>query len=227
MADRLDALRRAVLESADDTAGALALRTSMRNLLRCHVERVLPADGLVGVRLATAAGDRLASSITAESAELLGLHPGLPVLALFKATAMRVEAAAEAAVSADLTPPGEPPDNGDNRLAGTVARPPAEAGGELSLALASGERITGFRHPAGYSRPARLPLPVWPQPPWCWPCRERPTGTPHRASTSRQQRRRAVAHVAPHERDWVSVSIRYKMQSDVAGPGESRVSARG
>ena len=143
MADRLDALRRAVLEGADDTAGALALRTSMRNLLRCRVEHVLPARELVSVRLATAAGDRLASSITAESAELLGLHPGLRVLALFKATAVRIEPAPAAPASADLTPCSEMRDD-DNHLAGTVARPPAEAGGELSLALASGERITGF-----------------------------------------------------------------------------------
>jgi molybdate transport system regulatory protein len=76
---------------------ALALRTSMRNQLPCAVERVDIHGPLVRVRLALTDGSLLASRITAESAELLALAPGLQVLALCKATAVRVERAVASA----------------------------------------------------------------------------------------------------------------------------------
>ncbi|RYY65073.1 MAG: LysR family transcriptional regulator, partial [Comamonadaceae bacterium] len=71
---------------------ALGLRTSMRNQLPCTVADVQVHGPLVRVVLQLEQG-LLASRITAESAELLGLRPGLAVLALCKATAVQVERA--------------------------------------------------------------------------------------------------------------------------------------
>ena len=81
-------------------AGALAalgLRTSMRNQLPCAVASVQAHGPLVRVQLAMPGGGMLASRITAESAQLLGLREGLDVLALCKATAVRVARALPAA----------------------------------------------------------------------------------------------------------------------------------
>ena len=91
--------------AARPQAGALAalgLRTSMRNQMPSTVDAVHVHGPLVRVEMALGDGGRLASRITAESAELLGLAPGLEVLALCKATAVRVErstAEAEAGVN--------------------------------------------------------------------------------------------------------------------------------
>jgi molybdate transport system regulatory protein len=73
---------------------ALGLRTSMRNQLPCEVQSVvaLGEGPMVRVTLQTAGGDSLASTVTWESVDLLGLQPGLPVLALCKATAVTVSA---------------------------------------------------------------------------------------------------------------------------------------
>jgi molybdate transport system regulatory protein len=79
---------------------ALGLRTSMRNQLPATVARVEVHGPLVRVALALVGGGTLVSRITAESAELLGLQPGLAVLALCKATAVRVERAAAGAPAA-------------------------------------------------------------------------------------------------------------------------------
>jgi len=135
-AERLEAARRAVLSSDADAMPGLSLRTSLRNLLRCRVRSLQDRSGLIMVALETAGGDRLASSITLESSELLGLKEGLPVLALFKATAVRIEKqrpSPDGMAAAD-----------QNLLVGHVARGVAQAGGEGSLQLAGGERITGF-----------------------------------------------------------------------------------
>ncbi|MDD2918397.1 TOBE domain-containing protein [Rhodoferax sp.] len=75
-----------------------SLRTSMRNNLPCVVARLdqmQPNDPMVRVMLAMTGGGNIASSITRESAELLGLEPGLAVLALCKATAVRISAVTE------------------------------------------------------------------------------------------------------------------------------------
>ncbi len=74
-----------------ELVAALTLRTSMRNQLPATVARVEVHGPLVRVEVTLAGGGTLVSRITAESAELLGLQPGLPVLALCKATAVRVE----------------------------------------------------------------------------------------------------------------------------------------
>lgn len=73
--------------------GGLGLRTSMRNQLPCRVDAVEPlgqGDPTVLVRLRTPGQAVLTSSVTRESADLLGLAPGLEVLVLCKATAVRI-----------------------------------------------------------------------------------------------------------------------------------------
>lgn len=73
--------------------GGLGLRTSMRNQLPCQVltsEPLAPDDPMAWVRLRTPGGAELMASLTRESADLLGLAPGLAVLVLCKATAVSV-----------------------------------------------------------------------------------------------------------------------------------------
>ena len=120
-ADALALARSQVLDRLRLDAGGLSsfsqlpIRTSMRNQLPCqvqglevmgHIVRVTlalsmgargdaatasTADALVGALADGSAGARLVSRITRESAELLALQPGLPVLALCKATAVTVQ----------------------------------------------------------------------------------------------------------------------------------------
>jgi len=120
-------------------AGALAalgLRTSMRNQLPCVVAAVQVHGPLVRVELAVPGGGVLASRITAESAELLGLRDGLDVLALCKATAVRVERAASAA------------NPGENVLAGKATRVArGDAGDEIAAQVGGGLALVGFAPP--------------------------------------------------------------------------------
>ena len=111
---------------------ALGLRTSMRNQMPCTVDAVHVHGPLVRVEMALGDGGRLASRITAESAELLGLAPGLEVLALCKATAVRVErstAEAEAGV---------------NQLAGRATRVARGDAGDESAAQVGPLGLDGF-----------------------------------------------------------------------------------
>lgn len=111
---------------------ALALRTSMRNQFPCTVGRLASQQGQVRVPLLLADGNTLHARITRESAQLLALQPGLPVLALCKATAVHV---------AQRIPAGA----GRNVLPGVVTRASrAAAGGEVGLRLPSGIQLIGF-----------------------------------------------------------------------------------
>ncbi len=110
---------------------ALGLRTSMRNQLPGHVQSLARTGASIRVALVLAAGSLLHARITLESAELLGLQPGQAVLALCKATAVRI--AHQIA-----------PQSGHNLLHGRLTRPAEEDGGEMSLALAEGARLVGF-----------------------------------------------------------------------------------
>ena len=140
-ADQLQAARRGVLARVNsaDSAALAGPRTSMRNHLRATVER-LESDGardpMVRVVLALAGGGQLASLITRESAELLGLAVGLPLLALTKATAVRVA----------LAPPGAAaPTEREYALPGRVSRRSRGAhSDELTLQLAGGQQLVGF-----------------------------------------------------------------------------------
>ncbi len=125
----------------------LGLRTSMRNQLPCAVVGVQAQEHgtLVAVALQTAAGDRLWSTITRDSADLLGLVPGLQVLALCKATAVAVQPGAGDGVGGADVQPDALGAGALCRLHGQVAQSTGEAGGqEVALALAGGGVWTGF-----------------------------------------------------------------------------------
>lgn len=150
-AHQMDAARRGVLERLNEpSAHALAgPRTSMRNHLPCTVSR-LESDGardpLVRVVLALAEGGALIALITRESAELLALAPGLPVLALCKATAVRVVSPEPVAPPNGRTPAAV------NLLGGKVARlSRGVQRDEAAVTLEGGLQLTGFA-----ARPHRL-----------------------------------------------------------------------
>jgi molybdate transport system regulatory protein len=157
MADELDQARRTLharragdetpagrLRGASDAQGrpnplsglaGLALRTSMRNQLPAHVQSLEGHGHIVRAVLAVGAGT-IAARITRESAELLGLAPGLPVIVLCKATAVQVLRAGRDDAAA--------PD-GANRLAGTVSRVDrSESGDEIAMTLSPGLQLVGF-----------------------------------------------------------------------------------
>ena len=127
----------------------LAVRTSMRNQLPCVVDRLTVQGQIVCVHLRLegegAGAVSLASRITRESAQLLGLAPGLAVQALCKATAVRVErggraAAAPVAEAAAL--------QGPHRLSARATRVVRGASGdEVSAELAGGLQMVGFAAP--------------------------------------------------------------------------------
>ncbi len=114
----------------------LALRTSMRNQLPCQVVALEIGGPIARVRLRLPLGGELVSAITHESAELLGLRSGQAIVALCKATAVRVRAAASAA--AVLAGSG-------NRLSGRASRISRSSGGdEVSVKLEAGPQMVGF-----------------------------------------------------------------------------------
>lgn len=147
-ADTLQALRAQALEQIHrGSAGAapqlagLGLRTSMRNQLPCQVQRLVRAGRATRVLLALADGGTLAARITRESAELLGLQAGSPVLALAKAMAVSVQTAPTQTRA------------GNNLLNGTVARVArAASGDEVVIRLAGGLQMVGFAAPGEHLR---------------------------------------------------------------------------
>lgn len=115
----------------------LGLRTSIRNQIPCRIHGLERSGGIVTVELALSDGATLRSRITVESAELLGLQPGMPVLALCKATAVSVAERCRA----------KP---GVNRLHGVVQRATnSDDDKEVSLKLGSGIQLVGFALGAG------------------------------------------------------------------------------
>ena len=132
---RLAVLARFSGGAAQALPGA-GLRTSMRNNLPCEVlelQASSTAEPMVRVRLALPAGAQLVASITRESAELLGLLPGLGLLALCKATAVTV-----------ITGQAPAPDH-VNQLAGRVARlSRGVVRDEVVVSLAGDLQLVGF-----------------------------------------------------------------------------------
>ena len=121
----------------------LALRTSMRNQLPARIERIDLQGRIARVVLQLGESGRMAARVTEESVQLLALAPGMAVIALCKATAVRVALASK--------DPGPAPRG--NRLAGSVrsvAR--GESGDEITLALAAGLQIVGFAPPGVVAR---------------------------------------------------------------------------
>lgn len=156
----LDAARSAALARIDPAAGAqalggLAVRTSMRNQWPCVVQALQAHGPLVLVQLqgdaAAAQALSVRARITRESAELLGLAPGLPVQALCKATAVRA-----VALGRGEAPPAA------NAWAGRVTRVSrGTAGDEVSAQLDAGVQMVGFAAAAsGLRSRARVLLSV-------------------------------------------------------------------
>lgn len=143
LSQQLAVARQQVLQrhaGGQQLAGGLGLRTSMRNQLPCEVLSCAPdapGDASVLIRLRTAGGAVLASSVTRESADLLGLQPGAGVLVLCKATAVVITAGQPATPDAP------------NQLRGRVDRISRGQGrDEVVLALEGGGQWVGFAaHP--------------------------------------------------------------------------------
>ena len=75
---------------ASFAAVGLSMQTSMRNQWPVTVEQCEVADGRSRVELRLSDGQKLWAQITPESQQLLGLAPGLSVLAMCKASAVSV-----------------------------------------------------------------------------------------------------------------------------------------
>lgn len=143
VADQLAEARSAVLARADaelatdkqpPRTSALMLQTSMRNQLPCTVTRLTARAASVRVELALADAVPLFARITRESAQLLDLHAGKPVLALCKATAVAIAGSMRAR-------------DGVNLLHGEVTRASrARGGGEIGLRLPGDLHLIGFGH---------------------------------------------------------------------------------
>lgn len=116
----------------------LRIKTSMRNQLPCTVEKMKIQGHQVTVDLALQGGAMVVSRITKASAELLGLTMHQQVVALCKATAVRV---------APLTSATAPPNLAEGRqtLAGRTVRVSRSAlCDEVSLELKGGLQLVGF-----------------------------------------------------------------------------------
>lgn len=110
----------------------LGLRTSMRNQLPCTIQAITPTAGTARVQLELANGAALVSKITIESAELLGLQPGMSALALCKATAVIVAPKIEAR-------------EGLNLIQGhALSNAPTAPGSEVSVQLMTNLHFIGF-----------------------------------------------------------------------------------
>ena len=132
------------LQTTQSAHARLSLRTSMRNQFPCTVVSMAVVGRIVRVGMQLGDGnqqgdsDPMTARITTESAELLGLAAGMTVIALCKATAVRVQP--HKATRAQAT---------GNRLLGQVTDvAPDEGGDEVTVQLAGGLQLVGFA-PAG------------------------------------------------------------------------------
>ena len=153
MAQARDAVLRRIEDGqgAGQVAAALALRTSMRNQWPCVVQSLDLQGPMAHVHLqatgSAGAAMQITARITTESAE----QPGLPVLALCKATAVRVQPQ-----DAQALQPGR------NLWPGRASRvAPGTAGDEVSATLDVGVQMVGFASPqSGLIPQARVCLAV-------------------------------------------------------------------
>lgn len=109
-----------------------SLRMSIRNIVPCLIEYLSERGSKVNLLLKICPGQFIPSSITLESCQLLDLHEGKAVLALFKAVAANIVS----------VPPKE---SGLPYLKGVVSRAqifPDNA--ELTLKLPNGVSVVGF-----------------------------------------------------------------------------------
>lgn len=111
---------------------SLGLRTSMRNNLPCRMKSIRKQSPSIRVELDLGDGQSLFSKITRESIDLLGLHSGQSVLALFKATAVQIAKTIDRHDESNL-------------LHGVVSRASSTStDAEVGLVLPSGLQLVGF-----------------------------------------------------------------------------------
>ena len=128
----------------------MSVRTSMRNQFPCRVDRLEAQGQVVRVYLRLPDSTLLVSRITQASAELLGLKKDQPVLALCKATAVRVTAQDAGPNAPDSQP-----------LSGRAVRISHGAtGDEVSLLLDAGLQLVGFAAP-GSALKTRARVSAW------------------------------------------------------------------
>ena len=112
----------------------LGIQTSMRNYLPCRVQSLNLMGPVVRVVLELNGGATIIARITRTSAELLALKPGLPVMALCKATAVKIDREPASADAARL-----------NLLHGVIGRiSKGDEEDELSIELDGGLQLVGF-----------------------------------------------------------------------------------
>jgi len=112
----------------------LGIQTSMRNYLPCRVQSLNLMGPVVRVVLELNGGATIIARITRTSAELLALKPGLPVMALCKATAVKIDREPAGADVARL-----------NLLHGVIGRiSKGDEEDELSIELDGGLQLVGF-----------------------------------------------------------------------------------
>lgn len=162
-ADAMAQARGAVLSRWQSTPHAgpalarLAVRTSMRNHLPAVVHRLEMLGQIVRVHLqigpdsapdVAGTAPTLASRITRESAQLLGLRPGLAVQVLCKATAVRVERVASGRSLPTAPAPAQGAVLDTCRLPAKAVRVVRGASGdEVSVELFAGLFMVGFAAP--------------------------------------------------------------------------------
>lgn len=152
MADALSLARQKVMESfglAGQTGVSLGLRTSMRNQMRCEVLNCRISDTdeyTVLVDLQTQGGQLLQSSVTRESADLLGVQAGASLLVLCKATAVQVVPSADTTKAVAVASTARVSGGvADNALLGKVERRSAgKERDEIVLKLEGADRWVGF-----------------------------------------------------------------------------------
>jgi molybdate transport system regulatory protein len=133
---KLQALQAQVLEAAEeagdlDLLGRLMLRTSARNQLQGHVERVDSRGRSDIVRLALGGELHLDAQITHDSTLSLGLETGTPVVALIKAGWLHLQAA------------DQPAPDGHNCLSGVIQQIIDDPAGpsEVRISLSNGQTL--------------------------------------------------------------------------------------
>lgn len=121
-------------EETKNDLPSLGIQTSMRNQFPCNVKSLELTGPIARVVLQLRDGGMFVARITRTSAELLSLKPGLSVIALCKAAAVRVCKEPARTDAADF-----------NLLNGVVNRiSEGDSEDELSIILDSGLQIVGF-----------------------------------------------------------------------------------
>ena len=142
-ADVMARLEPGVRPARGSGLAAMALRTSMRNQFPAIVTTLRRGAGTVRVGLQVPGGGLVHARITQESAQLLQIERGMSMLALCKATAVRVA-------------PTIAPSESINLVHGTVSRASRSArGGEVSVQLEGGLSLVGFCEPGVLLRTGR------------------------------------------------------------------------